>query len=222
MSEKQNETETTEQTETKKPRVFVYNGNEFKDPGPEYTVEDVKKHLTTMYPEIARCTINQTETDTEIRIEFVKRAGTKGKGHLDETEYPMAGCYCATCEGKRGRAATLGTTETNVFTHWYLQRHGRTPETIEFLQNHIRKYGETLPGPPAAPKILDVVPIDEDIAGTLVSGLHCPHCGGDLDGSAYVSPERPTKSTPCPLCGRRMIVSFLQITIYQATPASVT
>lgn len=70
----------TQQTATDSPaRVFVYNDEAWDDPGPEYTDDDVRKHLATFYPELANATIERRDLDdgrTEVR--FAKRAGTKG------------------------------------------------------------------------------------------------------------------------------------------------
>jgi len=61
-------------------RIFAYGDQEWQDPGQEFTVDEVKKQLTTFYPELARAETTETELDDgTVRIEFVKRAGTKGR-----------------------------------------------------------------------------------------------------------------------------------------------
>lgn len=65
-------------TEQKK-RIFKYQGQTYDDPGPEYTVEEVKKHLATIFPEVSQAEIQKKELDDgTLEITFVKRAGTKG------------------------------------------------------------------------------------------------------------------------------------------------
>jgi PRTRC genetic system protein C len=60
-------------------RVFKYNGQVYEDPGPEYTPEEIRSHLATIYPEVAQADIQEkTLEDGTVEITFVKRAGTKG------------------------------------------------------------------------------------------------------------------------------------------------
>ncbi len=62
-----------------KERVFKYQDQTWGDPGAEYSVEDVRKQLSTFYPELARAEVKETELpDGRVQVEFVKRAGTKG------------------------------------------------------------------------------------------------------------------------------------------------
>lgn len=63
-------------------RIFKYNDNTFQDPGPEWSVEDVKSALAQSFPEIAQSTTTQRDLgngDTE--IVFIKKSGTKGAGN---------------------------------------------------------------------------------------------------------------------------------------------
>lgn len=39
-----------------RPRVFIYDGQTFEDPGPEFSVQDVLDHLAQTYPELANAT----------------------------------------------------------------------------------------------------------------------------------------------------------------------
>jgi PRTRC genetic system protein C len=60
-------------------RIFKYQDQTWEDPGEGFSNEDVKKHLTQFFPELAQATIEVKELDdgsTEVR--FVKKAGTKG------------------------------------------------------------------------------------------------------------------------------------------------
>jgi len=60
-------------------RIFKYSGQTYQDPGPEYTIEEIKQHLASIYPEVAAAEVQQkTMDDGTLEITFVKRAGTKG------------------------------------------------------------------------------------------------------------------------------------------------
>jgi PRTRC genetic system protein C len=66
-------------------RTFKYQDQTWEDPGEEYTNEDVKRHLTTFFPELAQADIEEkklagAEGDADtVQVTFVKRAGTKGQ-----------------------------------------------------------------------------------------------------------------------------------------------
>lgn len=66
--------------EQSKTRVFVYGDQRWDDPGAEYSDEEVRQQLTTFFPELARAEIKRTEAGDRVEVEFVKRAGTKGRG----------------------------------------------------------------------------------------------------------------------------------------------
>ncbi len=60
-------------------RVFKYAGQTFEDPGPDYSIEEIKQHLVGTYPEVAQSTVEEkTLDDGTLEVTFVKRAGTKG------------------------------------------------------------------------------------------------------------------------------------------------
>jgi PRTRC genetic system protein C len=60
-------------------RIFKYQEHTYEDPGPEYTNEDVRRHLQTYFPELAQADIQEkTLDDGTVEVTFVKRAGTKG------------------------------------------------------------------------------------------------------------------------------------------------
>lgn len=66
-------------TEQQKMRVFKYGDQSWEDPGQEFSNEDVRQQLTTVFPELARADIVTTDLpDGRVQVEFVKRAGTKG------------------------------------------------------------------------------------------------------------------------------------------------
>jgi PRTRC genetic system protein C len=69
------------QAEEKKPprRIFKYGDQQWEDPGQEYTDEEVRKHLQTHFPELAKCRIvRNTLDDGTIEVSFEKVAGRKG------------------------------------------------------------------------------------------------------------------------------------------------
>jgi len=60
-------------------RVFVYGDERWEDPGEEFSNEDVRRHLTTYFPELAQAMIQEkTLDDGTVEVTLVKRAGTKG------------------------------------------------------------------------------------------------------------------------------------------------
>jgi len=60
-------------------RVFVYGDERWEDPGEEFSNEDVRRHLTTYFPELAQASIEEkTLDDGTVEVHLVKRAGTKG------------------------------------------------------------------------------------------------------------------------------------------------
>jgi PRTRC genetic system protein C len=71
-----------------KKRVFVYDGQYFEDPGPEYSVEDVLGFLASTYPELENGTWNRRPMpDGTEEITFVKVTGEKG---VDVTPHLIA------------------------------------------------------------------------------------------------------------------------------------
>ncbi len=62
-----------------KQRTFVYDGQYFSDPGPQYTTEDVLRFLAQDFPELENGTWHSRELpDGTQEITFVKVAGEKG------------------------------------------------------------------------------------------------------------------------------------------------
>lgn len=77
-----------------KERIFKYNDQVWADPGPEFTVEDVRKQLSTFFPELARAGIQKKDLpDGTQEVEFVKRSGIKG---LELSQFPI-GVECPYC-----------------------------------------------------------------------------------------------------------------------------
>jgi PRTRC genetic system protein C len=66
-----------------KRRTFVYDGQYFSDPGPEYTTQDVLRFLAQDYPELENATWHSRSLpDGTDEITFVKVAGEKGAGDI--------------------------------------------------------------------------------------------------------------------------------------------
>jgi PRTRC genetic system protein C len=62
-----------------KRRTFVYDGQYFSDPGPEYSTEEVLRFLAQDYPELENATWHsRTLPDGTQEITFVKVTGEKG------------------------------------------------------------------------------------------------------------------------------------------------
>jgi PRTRC genetic system protein C len=82
-----------------KTRVFKYGDQVWDGPGPEFSVEDVKRQLTTFYPELANADVKQRDLDDgRVEVKFVKRAGTKGPPSLG----PVLGAYRTKCRRTKG------------------------------------------------------------------------------------------------------------------------
>lgn len=86
-------------------RVFVYDGQYFEDPGPEYTPEDVMRFLGQTYPELETGTYHsRTLPDGSEEITFVKVTGEKGAG---VTPHRVAACVAAGASPARIEAVEL-------------------------------------------------------------------------------------------------------------------
>ena len=59
-------------------RVFVYDGREFPDPDPNMSVDEVRKSMTSFFPELANAETKESKRGEDDIFEFVKRVGTKG------------------------------------------------------------------------------------------------------------------------------------------------
>jgi PRTRC genetic system protein C len=60
-------------------REFKYNGVALKDPGAEYSIEQVREFYSTIYPEIVNADIEGPENvGTKVVYEFRRAVGTKG------------------------------------------------------------------------------------------------------------------------------------------------
>lgn len=60
-------------------RKFKYNENVYDDPGAEFSIEDVRTHLTQFFPELAQATYTEKTLDNgDVEITFAKKVGVKG------------------------------------------------------------------------------------------------------------------------------------------------
>lgn len=60
-------------------RVFLYNGAELPDPGPQLTVEQVKEIFSAGYPELTNATVGEPVTKAnKLVYSFERTAGAKG------------------------------------------------------------------------------------------------------------------------------------------------
>jgi len=60
-------------------RVFKYGDKTFKEPGSEYTVQQVLDHLRTYFPELGKAKIEEkTLPDGTLEIRFSKQVTRKG------------------------------------------------------------------------------------------------------------------------------------------------
>lgn len=114
-------------------RIFKYQDQVWEDPGEGFSNEDVRKHLTQFFPELAQATIETKDMDdgsTEVR--FVKKAGTKGAPvcevgvhGLEKTGYCFGALYARdgmyVCERHIRLLDTFGQRKRNqTFSEWYL------------------------------------------------------------------------------------------------------
>jgi PRTRC genetic system protein C len=66
-------------------RVFIYDGREFPDPDPKLTVDEVRQHMATYFPELSNAEVKESKRpstanpgETDDIVEFKRRVGTKG------------------------------------------------------------------------------------------------------------------------------------------------
>jgi PRTRC genetic system protein C len=70
---------TSVQTPTNQPRVFKYLDHTIDDPGPEYSIEQVRQALVPFFPELSRSTVQEeTLPSGAVQVIFTKQATTKG------------------------------------------------------------------------------------------------------------------------------------------------
>ena len=59
-------------------RIFIYNGQEFPDPDPAMSLEEVQSHLASFYAEIGNSRVETQEREGDTLHYFRRNAGTKG------------------------------------------------------------------------------------------------------------------------------------------------
>ena len=60
-------------------RLFRYGEHTFDDPGPQYSPDQVRSHLTAYFPELGQATAHETvRPDGMVEITFRKQVTTKG------------------------------------------------------------------------------------------------------------------------------------------------
>jgi PRTRC genetic system protein C len=60
-------------------RIFEFNGVRWDDPGPEFSVEDVRETMSLMYPDLTTAIVEGPEIvgDTAV-FKFIRNVGAKG------------------------------------------------------------------------------------------------------------------------------------------------
>jgi len=59
-------------------RVFIVESREFPDPDPNLSVDEVRQHMSTFFPELSNAETKQSKRGEDDIITFQKRVGTKG------------------------------------------------------------------------------------------------------------------------------------------------
>jgi PRTRC genetic system protein C len=61
-------------------RLFIYDGREFPDPGPQFTPDEVREQMAQFFPDLINADVTSEVKDGVQRVGFKKRIGTKGQG----------------------------------------------------------------------------------------------------------------------------------------------
>ena len=61
-------------------RLFIYDGREFPDPGPQFTPDEVREQMALFFPDLINADVTSDVQGDSQRITFKKRIGTKGQG----------------------------------------------------------------------------------------------------------------------------------------------
>jgi PRTRC genetic system protein C len=59
-------------------RHFTFNGVVLNDPGPEFSVEDIRDTYSVVYPDISTAVVETTTGADSITYKFIRSVGTKG------------------------------------------------------------------------------------------------------------------------------------------------
>lgn len=93
---------TKEAVETKKPRVFIFEGDEYADPGAQYSNEDVRDLLARTFGALAGGIIKEDEQEERIVVNLKPRPEHKANGLAFSRERSCMACdgpLCALCGG---------------------------------------------------------------------------------------------------------------------------
>lgn len=74
-------------------RIFVYNGTEYPDPDPKLTVDEVRRFMTTFFPELSNAETKESKRGEDTIYELKRRVGTKGVVDT-ESNVPCRLGYC--------------------------------------------------------------------------------------------------------------------------------
>lgn len=106
-------------------RIFRYGDHTIADPGPEYTAEQVRAHLVTYFPELAKATTQEnTLPDGTVEITFHKQVTTKGNG------------YTAVLTGLEAIPPLLTTPYEQLLTELTSKQPDGTPLTFQTLHQY--------------------------------------------------------------------------------------
>lgn len=60
-------------------RIFEFNGVRWEDPGPEFSVEEVRETMSIMYPDLTTAIVDGPEITGDAAVyKFVRNVGAKG------------------------------------------------------------------------------------------------------------------------------------------------
>jgi PRTRC genetic system protein C len=59
-------------------RIFVYDGQEYPDPDPAMTPEDIRRQYANYFPELSNAETKETKRGDDTVFTWAKRVGTKG------------------------------------------------------------------------------------------------------------------------------------------------
>lgn len=60
-------------------RTFSFNGVDLPDPGPDFSVEEIRDTYAAIYPDISTAVVQtDTKNDDSVHYTFVRSVGTKG------------------------------------------------------------------------------------------------------------------------------------------------
>jgi len=154
-------------------RIFKYQDQTWEDPGENFSNEDVKKHLTQFFPELAQASIETKDMDggvTEVR--FVKRAGTKGVQSLSAVQVDLRDVI------RQAAEQVFGGDERALLQDWL--RRATDPQIVTLNLRYTTgkaKTGGVCPQCGSGKlKVINVTGYDD---------LVCGHCGYTVNSDVY-------------------------------------